>query len=510
MLWAAVTLILSLRAGAEPLRYSPPAFADQNRRQKIEPLLPDLDKIFLDFAAANHVPGLVYGVVLDGKLIHSGAVGMANLERKIPAASDTRFRIASMTKSFVALAILKLRDEGKLRLDDRVDRILPELRRVRPPTADSPAITIRNLMTMTTGLPEDNPWGDQQLAIRVEELRKFVSGGLAFSNPPGQQFEYSNLGFVLLGQVVSKVSGLPYQKYITKNILRPLGMMNTVWEFGEVPADKLALGYRREDDAWKLEPMLHDGEGAAAGGLLTTMGDFARYVAFHLDAWPARDDPDRGPVRRATLREMHQPSVLSGLNAKTMMPDGKTPNPSVGFYCYGLGRTVDSRGIVRVSHSGGLPGFGSRYTFCPDYNVAVIAFANLTYEAMGKPLSEGLNLLLEPGRLEPRAQVASAILETRKKQIADLVLSWDERLGREILAENFFLDRSRDHWIKLAREKLEPLGKITSVGAVVAENQLRGEFSIAGEKGHVDLYFTLTPESVPKVQELQLKFVPNP
>ena len=89
-----------------------------------------------------------------------------------------------------------------------VDRFLPELRLVRPPTADSPRLTIRHLMTMTTGLPEDNPWGDQQLAISAAALRKFVGGGLSFSNPTGQQFEYSNLGFVLLG---TKATGLDYR-----------------------------------------------------------------------------------------------------------------------------------------------------------------------------------------------------------------------------------------------------------------------------------------------------------
>ena len=495
------TAIFSLAA---PLTYSPPIFTEPDRRQKIEALLPEIDQIFRDTAATRHVPGIVYGVLLDGQLIHARSLGFANLERKIPAASDTRFRIASMTKSFVAMATLKLRDDGKLRLDDPVANFLPELRSVRPPTADSPAMTVRQLMTMSTGLPEDNPWGDQQMAISAEALRKFVSDGLSFSNPPAQQFEYSNLGFVLLGQVVSKAARMPFQRYISENILSPLGMRNTVWEYADVPADKLALGYRWEHEAWRLEPILHDGEGAACGGLITTLDDFARYVAFHLSAWPARDEPDTGPVRRATVREMHQPSVFSGLASSATLLDGKTPNPAVTFYNYGLRWQRDSRGVVSIAHGGGLPGYGSNYRFGPDHGVAVIAFSNLTYGPMSAASNRAFNLMIERANLRPRTVTVSAILETRKKQVAELIQSWDAALGAEITAENFFLDRSRDDWVQHARTLLAPIGKVTSIGPIQPENQLRGTFPVVGEKGTLNVHFTLTPESVPKIQELDL------
>src|SRR5215471_16768388 len=229
---------------------------------QIQSVLPEVDKVFDDFFQTQHIPGLVYGVILDGKLIHARALGFGNLEHKTPASRNTAFRIASMTKSFIAMAIFKLRDDGRLALDDPVAKYLPEFRRAKLFTSDSAPVTIRQLMTMTAGLPEDNPWGDRQLAITKTALIKFVEAGLSFSTPPGQQFEYSNLGFVLLGQIVSKVSGVPFQKYVTERILRPLGMLDTRWEFTEVPTDKLALGYRWEHDRWNLEPMLHDGQGA--------------------------------------------------------------------------------------------------------------------------------------------------------------------------------------------------------------------------------------------------------
>ena len=126
------------------------ARAEATRAERVAALIPEIDKLYADLANAEHLPGLTIGVVLDGKLVHTRSFGLADVERRTPVSADTEFRIASMTKSFVAMAAMKLRDEGKLGLDDPVVKYLPELRGVTLPTADSPAVTIRQLMTMTT------------------------------------------------------------------------------------------------------------------------------------------------------------------------------------------------------------------------------------------------------------------------------------------------------------------------------------------------------------------------
>ncbi len=475
-----------------------------SRGERVAALLPDIDKMYTELAGKQHLPGLVYGVVLDGKLVHVRSLGLADVERKTAVSSSTEFRIASMSKSFVAMAALKLRDEGKLRLDDPVSNYLPELRQVQLPTLDSPALTVRQLMTMTTGLPEDNPWGDRQMALPNAALEKLVGAGLSFSNAPGETFEYSNLGYILLGKVVSKASGMRFQDYVVQQILQPLGMHKTRWEYTQAAPGKLALGYRWERDHWELEPILHDGDGAAMGGLITTADDFARYIAFHLDAWPARNDPDRGPLRRASVREMHLPQVFTGLVAKGTMTDNKTPNPRVHSYSYGLDWTRDSREVVTSGHAGGLPGFGSQYRFAPQHGVGVFAFTNLRYGPVYGPTNKALHILLERADLGPRPIPVSTILATRHTQVAQLVQSWDPSLASAIAADNLFLDRSREDWIVHAREKLEPIGKITSVGPIKAENQLRGTLPLVGERGTVNVKFTLTPEREPKVQEIEL------
>ena len=136
-----------------------------------------------------------------------------------------------MTKSLTAMAILKLRDEGKLRLDDPAENYIPELKAHKYLTADAPRITVRNLMTHSAGFPEDNPWGDRQLADSDADFINLIKGGISNANVPVFAYEYSNLGFAMLGHIISVVSGKPYQQYITDTILKPLGMNDTQWEY---------------------------------------------------------------------------------------------------------------------------------------------------------------------------------------------------------------------------------------------------------------------------------------
>src|SRR5438067_4197275 len=142
----------------------------------------DVDKLFQDFASANHVPGAAWGIVIDGRLVHTGAAGYRDLETKSAPNADTVFRIASMTKSFTAMSILELRDEGKLSLDDPAERYVPELTSLTYPTSDAPKITVRHLLSHAEGFPEDNPWGDRQLADSEDQLTAKLRAGIPFSN----------------------------------------------------------------------------------------------------------------------------------------------------------------------------------------------------------------------------------------------------------------------------------------------------------------------------------------
>ena len=234
-------------------------------------------------------------------------------------------------------------EDGKISLHDPAYNYIPEMAEIVYPTRDSEPITVENLLTMTAGFPEDNPWGDRQLDESVEMLKELMRSGPSFSNPPSHTYEYSNTGYALLGLIISNVSGMPYQDYITGEILQTLGMTDTYWEFDRVPEDQLAIGYA--PDSLTIAPMLHDGSYGAMGGLITTIEDFSKYVSYHLSAWPPRNDPETGPVKRSSLRKMQQPQFS---RLYTQARDWNDEPCAVSYgYGYGLGIMENCHGTRR-------------------------------------------------------------------------------------------------------------------------------------------------------------------
>lgn len=489
--------------------YQPPTFTDADRLKELQAAFPIVEKLYRERAEKFHYPGLAFGIVLDGKLVYSGGIGYADVAKKTPATPKSLFRIASMTKSLTAMAILKLRDEGKLRLDDPAEQYIPELKTHQYLTADAPRITVRNLMTHSAGFPEDNPWGDRQLADSDADLLNLIKGGISNANVPGVAYEYSNLGFAMLGHIITVVSGKAYQQYITDAILKPLGMTDTQWEYTKVPAEKLALGYRWQDGNWLEEPLLHDGSYGAMGGLITSIEDFSKYVAFHQSAWPPRSDADGSPsqpVRRSSVREMQQPWVFSGLAAQSQNAAGQVCSVTSG-YGYGLGWSQNCAGRVGVGHSGGLPGFGSQWRILPDYGLGVIAYGNLTYAGLGSVNSAVLDTLVSMGKLQPRQRPVSPILAQRKAKLVKLLPDWTNAEQSGIFAENFFPDQPVAIRRKAVQELYAKAGTIRRVGELVPENQLRGHFVLEGERANIDVFFTLTPENPALIQQLDFREV---
>ncbi len=475
----------------------------QGSEEKIKAFIPTIDQLFKQYAEQEKLPSVVYGIVYQGKLIHSHSIGLANLKEKIPASTQMDYRIASMTKSFTTMAILKLRDEGKLQLDEPAHHYIPELKNQRYVTQDAPEISIRHLMTHAAGFPEDNPWGDRQLGISEKAFSEMLSKGISFSTNPGVSFEYSNMGFALLGSIIKKVSGKPYQIYIKEQILKPLGMNDTYWEYADIPKNKLALGYRWINDTWVEQPLEHDGAYGAMGGLITSMEDFSRYVAFHLSAWPERNDPETGPIKRSSVREMQFPWNFIGVNAQQKYPNGQV-GLNFSAYAYGLSFSKDYANRTSVSHSGGLPGFGSNWRIFPDYQLGIISFSNLTYANMGRINLKIIDSLINSKALPKRDLPISAILKQRQSEIMQLLPQWNQAESSGLFAINFF----SDYFIPVLKKEAETLfgkiGKIKKVHEMVPENQLRGKFRIEGEKGDLEVSFTLSPENPALIQEFHL------
>ncbi|MBK5256873.1 MAG: beta-lactamase family protein [Vicinamibacteria bacterium] len=489
------------RASSAAEEVAPAArFADPDRGGKLARAFPEIDRAFLDYAP--NVPGLAWGVIIDGELVHSGAAGLRDLGTNAKAAPDSIFRIASMTKNFTAMAVMKLRDAGRLSLDEPAARYVPELRNLKYPTTDSPAITLRHLLSHSAGFPEDNPWGDRQLAETDATLSAWMRAGFPFSQAPGMGYEYSNTGFALLGQVVARVSGMPARDYIDREILEPLGMNSTRWEAASVPRNRIAHGYGRPDGSWTAETPLSDGSYGVMGGLYSSVPDLARLVALYLSAYPARNGEDKAPLKRSSLREMqspHSPYRSTALRASLTAP----LSLSSGGYAFGLGATQTCRFANVVAHSGGLPGYGSQMRWLPEYGVGVVALANGTYAGPGRAVAEAFEALARTGALKPRVPRPGAELLKAKSAVDHLVNAWSDDGLQKIAAINLLPDRS----LEKRRKEFETLrrdhGACRAEGAIEAPNALRGSWTLACDKGEVQVRITLAPTTPPAIQYLE-------
>ena len=201
---------------------------------------------------------------------------------------------------------------------------------------------------------------------------------------------------------------------------------------------------------------------------------------------------------------MHHPWRLTGQNPNYKYADGRSCGV-VTAYNYGLGWLRDCDGKIFISHSGGLPGFGSQWKIMPDYGIGVVAFANRTYAPMGDINTRVLDTIIKIAGLKPRQLPPSAILEKRKNELVKLLPDWNGAESSGIFAENFFPDYPIDTLKKYARQYYAKAGKIIGVKEMNPENQLRGSFIIEGEQSNIEVYFTLSPENPPLIQEYHIR-----
>ena len=255
-----------------------------------------IDEACASFARQHELPGLVAGIVQKGVLTHTVTVGLADIEANRAVRPATAFRIASMTKNMTALAILSLRDQGRLALDAPLSQYVPQFARVPAATRDSPPVSVRHLVSHVAGFVTDDPWGDRVLGMSPAELDALMAHGSLFARPPGIAFEYSNLGYALLGRVLTNVTAT-FQSFIRRtsgttrygaprSILRRRCAATLPGAIGATTAE-----WSRDRRAGR--------RGGRNGRLITNVPDYARWVAFLLT--PGRRAHPAGSVRRATI-----------------------------------------------------------------------------------------------------------------------------------------------------------------------------------------------------------------
>ena len=499
MLRAAAKLMLALVCCLG----SPVALFAQTPAGALDPAMATkIAAIMEQWRIENHVPGLVYGVVKDGSMLAVKGLGVQDVASKRAVDGDTLFRIASMSKAFTALSILKLRDEGKLSLDALAETYVPEMRGWTYPSRDSRKIRVRDLLNHTAGFVTDDPWGDRQQPLAEAEFTKMLKAGVPFARAPGIAMEYSNFGFATLGRIITNVSGQPYQEYIQQSLLAPLGMRETRYDVFKSPQGRRALGYRWQDAAWLREPDMADGSFGAMGGIETSANDYARWVSFLLAAWPPRDAADTGPVLRAAVREIVEGSNFPGGVMRPVQAGGaacrQARTYAMGWY------VVDDCDLGRMlTHGGGFPGYGSRVLLFPDKGLGVFVLTNKTYAGPMVPALKAALALQGEGAVPDRGIAASAAVIEAYDVARAIWAAGSVSGAKERVSMNFLMDRDEAHWARELAQIKAVVGACAADEAVSPVTAMEGNFAWTCAHGRIEGTVLLAPERTLKIQALR-------
>jgi CubicO group peptidase (beta-lactamase class C family) len=413
-----------------------------------------LDSLLMTFPQDG--AGGVVAVIDQGKIIYSGTYGYANIEWNIPNGVDVKYRIGSITKTFTALAVLQIAEKGQLSLKDKANKWLPE-------TDLDDRITIEYLLSHTSGI---------QLGKKELEFN------------PGERMNYSNYGYILLGQIVSKVSGIPYEEYLKNNIFVPLGMNGSGYDHNENILLKRASGYRITEKGFTNAPFMDMEIPGAAGGLYSTAQDLIIFEGY-LDG--------NSIFSKSLLENAFKPFVLN---------DGKTSK-------YGFGWIInDYRGWREISTGGDIEGFNSYFAYFPDKKRAIIVLQNITM-LMGADWSGGGRLahhivdLVWGNDLQPTVKIIE--LPKEKLQILTGIYEF-ENPTEELISANgpsLTITEENGKLIVQAKDKRVPVEPINETEFIVPGMDISIKFLIDTNKRASELTMNLMGVREYKAKRIQ-------
>jgi len=331
---------------AAPEKFLPQTrLSDHDIAARLGRLLDALEK-------ADNFTGTVF-VARQGKPVFAHSYGLANRSWNAPNTLETRFNLASITKMFTAVAVAQLAEHGKLSYDDLVGKVLPDC----PNKAIAEGVTIRQLLSHTSGMIGARDMAEKLNAPPTartidDQVRPFINEPLALK--PGERFNYSNAGFILLGRIIEKCSGQTYYDYVRDHVFRPAGMLHSGFLELDIPAPNIATGYEdapgktRRDNIFDLSVI-----GSPAGGAYATAGDMDRFG------------------RALMAGSLVKPATLA------VMWTGVTKNAQQNSE-YGLGATIERyHGQRIISHGGGWKGITNHFEFYPELGVTVTVLSNI-------------------------------------------------------------------------------------------------------------------------------------
>lgn len=359
-LLAAFMTIVNLEVSAQ----GPRGFANIRR---------ELKTMFEQEMRKNGIVGSSFMLVKDNQVTAQEFFGFSDMERGIPVDENTIYHWASITKTFTAVAVMQLRDQGKLKLEDPVTKYIPELKQVNNPYGDMSEVTIRHLMTHTSGFQAQSwPWTDDKewQPFEPKAWSQLVSmmPYIQLQFKPGTKFSYSNPGIIFLGRIIEVLSGEDYEVYVDKNIFKPLEMYRSY--FDATPNYLLkhrAAGYTIKNG--KLTPTRFDadtGITVSNGGLNSPITDMVRFINF-LMGDPGKQELYNQILSRTSLLEMFEP--VTNTDAQNL-PDGVKESIGLSFF------VEESAGNRLIGHSGNQNGFISHFYLRPGNRTAYIIVFN--------------------------------------------------------------------------------------------------------------------------------------
>lgn len=328
----------------------------------------------------DRIPGVSVAIVEDQDILWSKGYGYANPEKKTPMTPETLFSICSVSKLFTSIAIMQLVEQGKLRLDDSIQAVLPHYN-LRQKFPDSGPITIRAILSHSSGLPRESDypyWSKPDFRFPTDDEIKTKLGSQETWYPANTYFQYSNLGITLLGEVVAHISGVSYEQYVKDHILAPLRLADTR---PALPKDlwgtRMAIGYgstHRDGHRDKM-PFFQTNGIAPAAGFSSSVEDLARFAS-----WQFRLLSNGGKeiLKASTLQDMHRVQFLD--------PNWRT--------AYGLGFSVrEYNGVSLVGHGGSCPGYLTSLVMDTRKQLGIVVMFNGQGESLRKYTDAIYNIL---------------------------------------------------------------------------------------------------------------------
>ncbi|QNO37544.1 beta-lactamase family protein [Protaetiibacter sp. SSC-01] len=447
----------------------------------------------LDARVGVTAPAQVRGVFAGGALEAVVASG------DLPVAAErTAFRIASCTKSFTAATALLLEADGLLDLDEPLADALDVPLRILGPDARQP--TVLDALAMRAGFPTDDPWADRQESLPHDVFAALLGEGVRAIWPAGERFEYSNLGYAIVGRIVAARAGMPFRRVVESRLLEPLGLTGTGFDES---VGGVVTGYRPGADSgrdartqtWEPLPFSTPGAFSPIGGLFSTATDLARWCGVLSGAI------DAGAVLPAGLveRMRHPQTPIAG-------------DPAGGgvWSAYGLGLTLrgDSFGRVFVGHSGGYPGFTTRMQWEQGSGVGAVVFENATYTALTPAVdavfddafgvTDAMPAAPEPPAFAPWPETVAAASALRTS------------LVEGSLGDPAMFDACVDLDVPFARREaslralLADVGGVTDAGPLTHESPAHATWELRGPRGALRCRLLMTPHAAPVVQKLDV------